>query len=81
MAELDENFFKMTKKIAMGLVVALFVITGSQMAVHSPFSELRNPMAVGTWWVGLASTPHPWPSQDKWIQVLSMVVQGLKGVR
>jgi hypothetical protein len=48
MAELDEKIFEMTKKIAVGLVVASYVVVGSQTAVDGLSSDPRC-LVVGCW--------------------------------
>jgi hypothetical protein len=60
MVELDMKTFKAVRKnmVELGLVVILYVIEWSQKAVYGLSSELRNPVAVGTWWVGLASMQY-----------------------
>jgi hypothetical protein len=86
MAESSEKNFE-TKKIAgvsrnvVEVVVVEYVVVGSQTAVHGPFSELRNPAAVGTWWVGLASTQCLRPSQDEWVQGSRGVGQEMGAVK
>jgi hypothetical protein len=62
-------------------LVVEYVVAGFQMAVHGLFSALRNPAAVGTWWVGLASMQRLLPSRDGWVLVSNMVVQGPMGVQ
>jgi len=42
LAELDERIFEMMKKNVTGLVVTLFIFTGSQTAVYGLSSELRD---------------------------------------
>jgi hypothetical protein len=65
MAELDEKIFEMTKKIVTGLVVASFVIAGSQTAAYSLFSGQRSRVEVRVWQVGKqAGIPHLPPSQN-----------------
>jgi hypothetical protein len=61
---LDTKDFETVQKNAVGLVVASFVVVGSQMAVYSHFSDTRGPAAggevqqVGKWGV----IPHLPPS-------------------
>jgi hypothetical protein len=45
---LDTKNFGTVQKNAVGLVVASFAIVGSQMAIYSCFSELRDPVVVDT---------------------------------
>ena len=61
-------------------VVIKFVVIGSQMAVHGQSSELRDPVTMDTCLAGLASTQCLWPSQDGWVPVSNMVLQGSEGV-
>ena len=59
------------KRRLVGLITALSVIVGFQMAVHSLSSELTNPAE--TCLVGLALTWHLWPSQIAWEVVMAIV--------
>jgi formate/nitrite transporter FocA (FNT family) len=75
------RIFETAKKmVGLGLVVASFIFIGFQMVVHGLFSELRDPMVVDTYWVGLASIQCLQPSQDGWVPVLNVVVQGSERV-
>ena len=44
MAELNEGIFETMEKKLAGLVVTLYVVIGSQMAVYSPSSKPKYPM-------------------------------------
>ena len=52
------------KNYTVGLVVALFVIKGSQMAVYGLSSESRDPAVADTCWVVLESMQRLRPSRD-----------------
>jgi len=78
MAELNEKIFETMENKLVGLVIALFIVAGIQMAIYSLFLELRDLTGakVGEW----AGTLHLLPNQNEGVQ-LNMVVQGSKGVQ
>ena len=47
MVGLNKKFLDAVKKMV-GFVVGEYVVMGSRMAVHGPFSELRGPVVADT---------------------------------
>ena len=44
MAELNEGIFEMMEKKLVGLIIASYVVVGSQTAIYSPSSKPKYPV-------------------------------------